>query len=234
MSSIELSDEIDSSDDEDHIIAKMETKSGLPQKTSIQTFNRADNTMLKSETALATVKMSGGVLKSGRDLYNSSESEDEDIMKEKEVRQPVLRHENSTSYSSVKTDPKIFRASPSAIKTNTPSPELNDITINGKNSPNFSEIDTADISRKTVINSSAVIENGDRLSKEYKDSRFNPFDRDLHVDEDHFEEKPLSHQLMTDKINRIKSGKFSRLPIDPFSDKSVQKLWFQKLSSSDN
>lgn len=76
MSSPEPLDEADSSEDEVAIIARMHTKSGLPQK-SIAVFNLPSNgEMLHSETSVATIKMSGRVIKHGVNLYDTSDSED--------------------------------------------------------------------------------------------------------------------------------------------------------------
>jgi len=204
MSSVDLSEDgVYSSEDEDVVLARMQTSSGLPTKphshsTTTQT--------LKSDTAVAKVTMSGGVMKSGRDLYASSESEEEDIMRSVEETLTSKHLDRSNSQSSRKdtigrhsVDSWNGFSSSRNASFNSVS-AVSDLTLNG--------VQEKSSDKEAVINGndSSGAKHDLDLSSSYKDSRFNPFDRDLHIEDDHFEEgKPECNKHTS--VGRLKSGK---------------------------
>lgn len=201
MSSLDLSDDIFSSEDEDVIIANMETKSGLPEKGKTTNGNKQALTMIQTETSVATVKMSG-MIRQGHNLYDSSESEGEEIM-------------NSIDDSLIQTSldrtgfvsSKLNKASDEAILTMKSSSEA---TFNGivSVSTDRSEVNGTIGKRQGSVNSIPSSDCSDmaEMPSSYKESRFNPFDRDLHLDEDHFDVKQVNH-LTRPQAGKLKSGK---------------------------
>ena len=94
MSSLDLSETINSSDDEDRIIASMETNSGLPRNGQSHHHSDKKIKMMESDTSVASVKMMGRVMKNVADLFDSSESEDEAIMENMEDKVKVNMGDN--------------------------------------------------------------------------------------------------------------------------------------------
>lgn len=206
MSSLEVSDYDYSSEDEDVILASMETKSGLPQKLSGSGHHKHGKTM-QSDTAVATVKMSGAVMRQGVNLYDT-DSEDEDIMKS------LTEKFSNTSGRTDSTVSKKSRQSESSVssdKTLRSSTSRNscgaaDVNLNGN--VDKSEQSVADCQIKGCSEVSDSSKNGDLnrpRPSSYKETRFNPFDRDLHIDEDHFEDQ--NNFSPKARSGRLKSGK---------------------------
>ncbi|KAL4225768.1 Differentially expressed in FDCP 8 [Mactra antiquata] len=188
MSSLELSDEICSSEDEDVIIAKMERKSGLPDKKSSEFRN-----VVQSESSIATVKMSG-MIQHRDNLYDSSDSEDE-VMYDDDYKftSDSLEASNTFSVNSRKVSNDSRSSSVLTVKSSMTS--SSDVTINGNVS-----METSD---SNIIRHDSMISESSELSEppsSYTETRFNPFDRDLHVDEDHFETK--NHLIRNNVENR--------------------------------
>lgn len=204
MSSVELSDEIYSSEDEDVIIANMETKSGLPEKGKRMQSSSGDNSnmkMIHSDTAVATVKMSGAI-RQGQNLYDSSESEGEEIMTRMNESIQLSPPERTNSYSKVNKTPADSRAS-SVVTARSKSASVtssSDITLNGNVSteklPEVNGVSNIRHGSVNSVQSSDFSDTSERPSS-YVDSRFNPFDRDLHMDEDHFDVKSENHLCRT-------------------------------------
>ena len=201
MSSLELSDEIYSSEDEDFIIANMETKSGLPEKGKVLQAAKehtSDMKMIHSETAVASVKMSGAI-RQGQNLYDSSESEDEDVISKVPTDLPSVK----TNIQS--TDSR--SSSVVTIKSKSSSVTSSVVTINGNLNSDKTSLNVVSNGRHDSVDS---IQSSDypETPSSYKESRFNPFDRDLHIDEDHFDVKQSNECLPSrPRSNRIKSGK---------------------------
>lgn len=201
MSSLELSDEICSSEDEDVIIAKMETRSGLPDRSS--SLNSASNYM-KTESSIATVKMTGMVCQ-GDNLYDS-DSESDGEMDDQDDTFPKDCLETADSFSS-----KIRKVSDdsrsSSVLTVKSSVTSSDITVNGNTLSDVTSANTQFSRGDSVISINS--DNTAGAPSSYKDGRFNPFDRDLHVDEDHFE---ASNPLVKKTVDheRPKNGKLGK------------------------
>ena len=211
MSSIELTDDVYSSEDEDVILANMQTRSGLPQKGHGSGKDCERKTM-QTDTVVATVKMSGVTMKQGVNLYDT-DSEDEDIMnsltdnfsKAKPERiESTVSKKSQFSVESVNTTKTLKSTnSPGAMNID---PATNGDTkhettkknvINGLNSSNVKLNDTS---------ASSLDDTSDLPVSQYKDARFNPFDRDLHMEEDHFEAN--NSTLFRNSPGRLKSGIF--------------------------
>lgn len=214
MSSLELSDEIYSSEDEDFIIANMERKSGLPDKeVQAKKLNEltANMKMIKSDTTVATVKMTGA-MRQGGNLYDSSDSEGEDIMNSMTEACKPSQPDRTGSYSSKTSKPAVDSRSSSVITVKSKSASVtssSDVTVNGNlSTEKLQEINGISNKRHGSVNSTQSSDFSDITERPsgYVDSRFNPFDRDLHVDEDHFDVKTENH-LCRKSPGRHKSGK---------------------------
>ncbi|WAR01533.1 DEFI8-like protein [Mya arenaria] len=193
MSSVELSDDVYSSEDEDVVLAKMETYSGLPGRTSsmtgtVQDPSKTATKMLHSETSVAKVTMSGGVMRQGTNLYDTDESEDEDIMKNLTEN---MKNSNPNRTSSIlsrkstgKTSSDSMTSSMNTIKSSKTGSinslgALSDLTTNGDHERTGDK--TAVINGRIGNRQSSTGSDVDsEAQSSYKDSRFNPFDRDLH------------------------------------------------------
>lgn len=207
MSSIDLSDDVYSSEDEDVILANMETRSGLPHKHhgSGHSQDNSRKTM-QTDTAVATVKMSGVVMKQGVSIYDT-DSEDEEIM-----RSLTENFNKSTE----RTDSNVSKKSKHSSESNMSNKTLK--SANSVNSVSVNSDHTNESPKQSVMNGHLSTKGGkdesftksdnfsDSSPSRYKDERFNPFDRDLHIDEDHFE-KGNRPSLKT-HTGRLKSGKF--------------------------
>ncbi|XP_052802774.1 differentially expressed in FDCP 8 homolog A-like isoform X2 [Mya arenaria] len=217
MSSVELSDDVYSSEDEDVVLAKMETYSGLPGRTSsmtgtVQDPSKTATKMLHSETSVAKVTMSGGVMRQGTNLYDTDESEDEDIMKNLTEN---MKNSNPNRTSSIlsrkstgKTSSDSMTSSMNTIKSSKTGSinslgALSDLTTNGDHERTGDK--TAVINGRIGNRQSSTGSDVDsEAQSSYKDSRFNPFDRDLHVEEDHFEDDRFDQESGTN-TGRLKS-----------------------------
>ncbi|XP_052242863.1 differentially expressed in FDCP 8-like isoform X2 [Dreissena polymorpha] len=202
MSSVENSDNVYSSEDEDDILATMATRSGLPQKaTSIQgNFTTADtHKIMNSDTSVATVKMSGGVMRQGGSLFDSSDSEDEDLMKSHEKASEILDF-NRQSESRKGTFKKSVDSLTSSINTLQSSKSGSFVSVRKASDVNVGLSNGASDGHVNDRHHSSGSNAGSDTPSSYKDTRFNPFDRDLHMEEDHFEKQK------EDQLGRIKSG----------------------------
>ncbi|XP_053384754.1 differentially expressed in FDCP 8 homolog [Mercenaria mercenaria] len=213
MSSLELSDEIYSSEDEDIIIANMETKSGLPEKGKILRACREQNEHMKviqSDTAVASVKMSAAI-RHAQSLYDSSDSEGEEIMNRLPPPHPTsvtppgttsITPPNQTIVNSLKINKTSFDSRSSSVvtvKSKSSSVGSSVATLNGNiSSEKISENSGTSSRRHDSVDSETEITNS------YRESRFNPFDRDLYIEEDHFDVNQENHMRRTCS-DRLKS-----------------------------
>ena len=216
MSSLGMSDDINSSEDEDQIIAVMETNSGLPQEGQGHHHSDRNVKMMESDTSVASVKMMGRVMKSVTELQDSSESEDEAIMQnlheqinEQNDANMVNGTDNSLQEDKLTDTLTDFPKSNKMIKS--PSTHLSDSRM--KHSKSESVLRWRNSSNRTGSFESESRMNSRRLSEtesHYKNNRFNPFDRDLLVDENYFDEN-TSRSNPKGPVGRLKSGMFHML-----------------------
>ena len=213
MSSLGLSDGINSSEDEDQIIAAMETNSGLPQKGQGH-HHRNDGTVktMETDSSVASVKMMGRAMKSVTELYDSSESEGETIMQSLQEQISEKNdscivngnddslHEDqlSDSVSNRSKNDKTFKSS----SVHSPDSRMKHSKSEAVLGWRSSATRTGSFESESKMNSRRCSENETR----YKSNRFNPFDRDLHVDENHFDEQNSGFKPKG-PAGRLKSGK---------------------------
>ena len=227
MSSLDLSDTINSSDDEDRIIASMETNSGLPRNSQGHHHGDKKIKMMESDTSVASVKMMGRVMKNVAELFDSSESEDEAIMEnmDDKVKATVTECNNTNMVNgndSVAEDDLLDKGLEfsKGAKSKTSS---NSVMKHSKSEAVLgfkrSKGRTGSFESEAKLNSRRLSEN----ESNFKNSRFNPFDRDLHIEEDYFTDS-TSGVKPRSPVGRLKSGNISYESPNRFlSHKNIQK-----------
>ena len=217
MSSLDLSETINSSDDEDRIIAAMETNSGLPRNGQIHHHSDKRIKMMESDTSVASVKMMGRVMKNVSELFDSSESEDEAIMQNMEIKVKTKVSEcNNTNMvngndSGMQGDdlsdnvPEFSKGLKSQTAKDAAMKHSKSEAVLGFK---HSQARTGSFESEAKLNSRRLSE----TESQYKNNRFNPFDRDLHIEEDYFNDS-TSGVKPRSPVGRLKSGMFYKNPI---------------------
>lgn len=209
MSSLDLSETINSSDDEDRIIASMETNSGLPRNGQGHHHTDKKIKMMESDTSVASVKMMGRVMKNVAELFDSSESEDEAIMENMEgkVKAKVNGCNNTNMVNGEDSDvhgddltgrgTEFSKGSKSQTsKDSVMKHSKSEAVLGFKHSTGR----TGSFESEAKINSRRMSEN----ESQFKNNRFNPFDRDLHIEEDYFNDG-TSGMKPKSPVGRLKS-----------------------------
>ena len=212
MSSLDLSETIDSSEDEDRIVAAMETNSGLPQKGQGQNHSSKNIKMMESDTSVASVKMMGRVMKSVAELYDSSDSEDEAIMQSLQEKVSECNGTKMVNGTVAVQEDEQLDEDLDPLKDDKISASISVHTSSSKMKHSKSE---AVLGLKHSANRTGSFESEANISSrrlsdtesKYKSSRFNPFDRDLQIDEDYFNDSTSGIKPKT-PVGRLKSGNF--------------------------
>ncbi|KAL3841852.1 hypothetical protein ACJMK2_019949, partial [Sinanodonta woodiana] len=161
-----MASSLEASDDEESIDeAVLETASGLP--INFKSLIDSDSYIHSHDTATATVKLTGVLMTNVEDFFSdTSDSE-------------IIMDDSDEMFSSIKANSpeQIDRQSSSGIKAspseNNISPDISE-KLNGKK-----DTFLRDSHRKDITSSGT-------LDTSYKKERFNPFDRDLNIEEDYF------------------------------------------------